>query len=235
MLSGKGIGSISSVNVIHKWDPGKLGSALLCWYSADYITGIASGGEISSWRDLGPNGFNATQASTAAMPSLQYPAGINGFPVVRGDGGDRLTTADIGAQNIGAICVIGGNVANGSAAGGFASIDMGADSDARIMTIFANDVTVYAGDPNEIWNSSFTTFVNSTNNNILAVSDTYQVIINSGYDVFASTGSLNLMASLQNADINGDAAEIIILNSTMDATQRGLLERYARDKYGIAI
>ena len=235
-MGGLNIGSIGhSVSVISKWDPGKLGSALLAWYSADYITGVASGGEIATWRDLGPNGFNATQASTASMPSLQYPAGINGFPVVRGDGGDRLNTGEVGPNNIGAVCVIGGNVSNGTATPGFVAVSMGVATDLRICTITNNDVTVHTGDANEIWNSSFSTFVNSTNNNIFAASDTYQVIINSGFDVLASTGSLALMASLANADMNGDAAEIILLNSTMDATQRGFLERYARDKYGISL
>ena len=239
-MSGINVGGIPNYLPagLDTWNPGKLGSSLLAWYAADQILGVNStGAEIGTWQDLGPNGCNATQASTGLRPVLEYvsAAGFVGW-IVRADGvDDVLVTADIGARDIGSICVIGGNVGNGASAPAFATIDMGLAGDLRIATMLTNDLTMYTGDVNDVWGTSFTIYVNNTATEILAACDTYQVIALTGNDVTASTGLLYLLRATINDFIEGDVAELIFLNSTMTANEQTLLQNYARDKYGITI
>ena len=219
------------------WNPGKLGTSLLAWYAADRIPGISTGGDVGTWVDQSSNAFTATQASTGLMPLADYinVAGFRGWVVTADGVDDVLVTGDIGTQDIGSICIIGGNIGNGANATSFATIDMGVAGDLRIVTVVTNDVTLYTGDANDVWNNLQTAWVNSTQGNTLVASDTYQVIVVSGASVTASTGSLHLLRATPNDYFEGTVAEFIFLNSTMTAGEQTLLQNYARDKYGITI
>jgi hypothetical protein len=223
--------------VADQWNPGGLGTSLLAWYAADRIPGISTGADVGTWADQSSNGFNATQASTGLVPLAEYinVAGFAGWVVISDGVDDVLVTADIGPQNIGSLCVIGGNFGGGAGAAAVATIDLGAAGDLRIMTLFNNDVTIYAGDGGDVWGSSNTIWVNSTQAAVLVASDTYQVIVQKAADAEASTGSLHLFRATTNGYLLGSVAELIFLNSTMTTGEQTLLQNYARDKYGITI
>ena len=57
-------------------------SALVVWFAADAISGLANGAKLSTWTDSTDIGDNAVQPSSANQPT--YVAGaMNGLPVVR--------------------------------------------------------------------------------------------------------------------------------------------------------
>lgn len=85
------------------WTPVQLGSSLALWLDAnDAGTITLNGGTVSQWSDKSGNGWHMSQATAANQPAY-VTGGLNGKPVIRTDGADRLqntTTSlfrDVGA------------------------------------------------------------------------------------------------------------------------------------------
>ena len=74
--------------------PDELSTAVFRWYDASQIAGLSDGDPVSQWDDESVNADHAVQATGSKQPT--YKTGIiNGWPVVRFDGGDVLEFSEI--------------------------------------------------------------------------------------------------------------------------------------------
>jgi fibronectin type 3 domain-containing protein len=59
-----------------------LAPAVITWFKANNITGVANGAAVGSWSDASGNNYNATQATSGQQPKF-FTNAINEMPVVR--------------------------------------------------------------------------------------------------------------------------------------------------------
>jgi len=71
------------------WTPAQLTGLALWLDAADAGTITLNGTDVSQWDDKSPNGYDLSQATAVNQPSLVTGA-LNGKPVIRTDGNDRL-------------------------------------------------------------------------------------------------------------------------------------------------
>ena len=72
------------------WTPVQLGSSLALWLDAsDSSTITLNGSTVSAWADKSSNGYDMSQGTAANQPAYVTNA-LDGKPVIRTDGNDRL-------------------------------------------------------------------------------------------------------------------------------------------------
>lgn len=227
-------------------------TGLALWLKADAITGLSDGDAITAWTDSSDNGNNATQGTAGVQPT--YSTGIvNGKPVARFDGGDRLinTAASITADHTAFVvgCVTGGSgyqrMLHFGASGPATS---GGDFRLFFGAINGNFATFWGTATGAAWNDTAanTPTQSVTNFSILtakrdgAVGTPYKngtaqnaknsigTRTSTGYAVGASAAE-----SIQ--WLIGDIAEVIIYDSALSDANRQAVEAYLSAKYGIAL
>lgn len=215
------------------------------WLDASQITGLSDGAAITTWTDASGNGNNITQSTAAAKPTYKT-AILNGKPVARFDGGDRLINASISvAQPITAFVVASVSASDSDAATFFdsynnvqcimyrgAALDnpnkivirsgptatwgVDADNNANILT------GIWSGASSSLWKNGGTAATGSNGTNGL-----------SGVSIGNIRGNPNPL--IANYSLIGDIAEIIIYSGAMSDGNRQSVQSYLSAKYGIAV
>lgn len=69
------------------------------WLAADQITGVATGGKVASWQDIGPFSNSAVQATDGSRPTLINPARVNLPAVYFASSGTYLSVSNLALTN----------------------------------------------------------------------------------------------------------------------------------------
>ena len=214
-------------------------SGLQYWFKADAIQGLANAAPVTAWTD------SAAGATVSQVDPLQQPTYrtnvINGKPVVRFDGGDRLFRAD--------------SIADTTITGFFVCNKTG--DVAEFKTLFRLDefIALQRLDSTDLWGAYTTTTLNST----VQLTSTFKVltvVANANQDYILGTNGTDVAVSNSNSvganssdtigiggefagtivqAMIGDIAEIVIYNRILSASERDLVEKYLGSKYGIVI
>ncbi len=214
---------------------------LAAWYDAsDTSTITESNSMISAWNDKSDNEFDLLQAAASKQPLLVASA-LNGNSVVRFDGVDDIMTClgtDIN-QSMSVFLVFKRISADGSdrfIGGGHAGIDslylrypntgdslriQSESGDFMSVTYDASDYTILAliadGDYSEIYRNGL--LVGSGDSGI----DPFDMIVIGGRGTYEAEW------------INMDLAECIIYNPALNLNDRGRIENYLSEKWGITL
>ena len=205
------------------------------------------GGAISSWADIGTNGFNATQSVAAEKPT-RTAAGRNGFDIATFDGGDSLDMgATAGIDNTAAwTMVFAGNEQAGGVYPGMLLIKAAANN----LVVYENmDVTNNGTDwrlNNPPWGMSFAGpgnnvpffFVGTYNGSGMSTTANYSVDLTgvsktlSGYSETAPTNR-NVISNSGGTGLIGDMYEIFLYDRAFNATEKTQMNRYMKAKWDL--
>ena len=206
---------------------------LWTWLDASRITGVANGGNVSTWDDVSPRGENFSQVTDTNQPILTLGA-LNGLPVVTfstdaGGNAKYLTnsttlvlpvtiyavarrTADTDDYHVvlgnGGVCDIGfeANAGGYAYAGSFLSV---AAADASYHVISAE--------------------LNGANSMIRANDTQVTGTIGAG-----TPDSVTYVGYLAAADLIGDVAEVIVYTDSQNSVEIDLITHYLLSKYGLS-
>jgi hypothetical protein len=232
---------MSGLYLRRRWTPANISTAL--WLdAADSSTITTVSGAISQWNDKSGNGRNASQGTAAARPTLSSAA-LNGRNVATFDGtDDKLTISSsfLATNTLLIIAAIKEN--NGSWGALISSKNNGADaSPAFGFNYFYNKYEYVPGNTQLYSTTGFGSW------GIIAgqstASNSHSIIINGTTE---ATSSFNVTISQTNAstvlgeyrvgdgNIGGfDLAEIIVLTSNINGTNRQRIEGYLAHKWGL--
>lgn len=217
-------------------------ASLFRWYDADSL-GLSDNDPVSSWTDLSTNADHAVQATGSKQPVFKTGI-VGGYPVVRFITDDVLEFSEIfdSSGSNGTIFVVGKMRTSGATLGTFLSTRQSAvangwgfrgsstSSTLYFHTSFSPNITLTHTDQFnllEIKRSglSITSYVNGS----ASGSGTISGFTTSGYNK-TSIGAENSGTS---SFLDGDIAEIIIYNTALSDADRGNVETYLLNKYGI--
>lgn len=216
-------------------------TGLVCWLKADSLT-ASDGDLIASWTDESGNSNTPVQATAGAKPTYKVSQ-VNGLPVLRFDGGDRMafpdeTQFDLATPSIFVIakrtsgnCIMSKNTTGTGGAGrrkmqitmgGYSS---GSDAQSIGVTaatgVFNMFGVVARGD------SDHTLLINGVESNFTTALG----------DSTLNNAAMELGASFSNGAeaFTGDIAEVIIYNKPLSSLERIGLQNYLYGKYNISI
>ena len=228
-------------------------SALVAWFKADAITGVANGAGVSLWSDSSGNGDSAIQPLSANQPTYVTGA-MNGLPVVRFNAanGSYLWFYRPVQDNFTIICVFqstqglgsgnlyyqGAGLVNGEVTG--AVNDFGA-------CLFANGaVCAGTGNPDVAANSGsgynngkphILTFTRTKSSGqvLLFMDGSLVGVTTGGTQSLTAPNQLVLGAQQTLANyLTGDIAEVQIFNAALASSERSSRETALKCKYGLA-
>jgi hypothetical protein len=225
--------------------------ALVAWFKADAITGVASGAPLSVWPDATGNGYNAWQTTSTNQPT--YVAGaLNGLPVVRFNTTnssylwfyrpvqDDFTIILVyqSSQGIGTGTSYwqGAGLVNGEVSGTVPDFGMSLNASGQILAGTGEpDTTLVSTGAHNNGRPYVVTFKRTKASGLI------QLYVNSVLLASAIAGTesltapnflvLGAQAPLDNF-LNGDIAEVQIYNSALTDTDRTGQERALDCKYG---
>lgn len=223
-------------------------SGLLVWFKADSIT-ADDGTSVSNWIDSSGNENTATNSGSATSKPTYKTNIINSLPVVRFDGGDGMTVANESSFDIAtySIYFVGKWVSGTGAIMGKSTTSFSDGRRRKLNFRFDNSTTFKILSGADANNASVTV-ANAANPAIYA----YRTIGNA-HHIF-SQNSTNTVSSTTLAEstfnnasfligsnfgtgtegFNGDIAEIIIFNRTLDSQEHQLIHNYLSSKYNLS-
>ena len=231
--------------------PGGVGDSLInkLWLAADHITGLSDGADLSvAWPDTSGNEFDASQSNAANRPSY-YESVINGMPVVRFDGSAEDDYLDdphgYNARTVLAVYRVDASLQDGGELGQlWGNYDEGVH--VAVDPRGGNERGwSFDGDGDEnthgryaLFGDSYGSYVEDDNTSQWSYDDFQLVTVE-----FETTreitrqviGSLVPPFSVGEHHFGGDLAEIIVYNTTLNNTQRILVENYLAAKYDLAL
>lgn len=221
-------------------DPGEIvpSTGMVTWYKADALPPAADNSTVTDWPDSGPNGNNAS----AATSDIRYfNNGINGRPIVRFPDGRNMTTTSPGDLSAFTVFTVSKStrttklpsLITADANGGF-TLGSTADANHRMQmgprggTIMATantdtNLTDFFVRTYDYTSGSQNMFLNGT----LDGTGTSTVAFTSGAKMTLGTAPTN--------DYSGDVAEIIVYNRVLSPAERAKVHSYFQGKYGIAV
>lgn len=237
-------------------------SGLSLWFKADAITGLADGAGVSSWADsLGLS--TASQATAAKQPT--YRAGVlNGLPVIRFAGAQRMTLSGAAltfSNNIAgaSVFVVASSTSTAAAVGQIILLSTGASTSlSRIYAQKSATLTWRAGgrrlDADAAESADAGTIVASRWDVTSFAHDysgaTYQGWLNgtagavtSSAHGLGNTSATNSQAGVIGSDnsatpisyFSGDVAEILVYQRVLTAAERAQVHSYLQDRYAITV
>lgn len=221
--------TITGLNLSHYADEtGITAMAPFAWYRAEDLDAtLGDGDNVTTWTDR-MSAYDATQAVAGKIPTLQT-AEYGGKAVVRFDGGDNLDTSSFAsALTVAQVFIV---VKNSVAGDVFIS---GVDANRFQVYSTASYVSSYAG----------VTLEGPTNE--LAAFNLYSVKFNgssseiwkNGRLISSGTVGIGTWAALRIGNdnsygdgLNGDIAELIIFDRTLDESENAQVTKYVSDYY----
>ena len=244
LLDGRNVGYASHGVA---WTPLDIPGCVL-WLDASQITGLNDGDDVSTWPDLSVSANDAAQATAAAKP--HYKTNIqNGLPVVRfaetgpsmmqcgaasfSGAGARTILVVYHSTQVGSVDSICGQCASDSANTWcvIQSRTVGATGDPYIAA-YANDLSGPAQD--NAWKIASMVFDGTTatafkNGSQTATGD------KSAWNTVDNGFRLGHSSTSGNEPMDGDIAEIVVYNTSLSVTDRGILEAYLSAKWNIVL
>ncbi len=188
------------------------------------------GDVVGAWADKSGLGNDATQATTAKKPTLQFNI-INGLPVVRGDVDDDMTI-NVGALTNETIFVVSSHAVNNLSGVLFADTVTG-------TRLQYNSVVNRIDYRYNSQNVSITGGFVETSPNLFIVSydgTNQNISVNEGaitsLPVTPLAHTYNRIFSRSANTLNGDIAEALIYNSALSTPNIVLIRDYIRAKWG---
>ncbi len=220
--------------------PGGVGDALsnILWLKADDLT-LNNGDPVATWHDASGNGHNATQGTAAQRPVfLNSNTNLNNMPSVTFDGGDDNLifsfTNDVSNYNM-FVVYHNTNVTNrqylfDTETGRITLPHRGGTNEGAFHDGAVRGAEITGTTPRIVgWqldNTGSSIFING-------------VETQSGLDYTqrAIGGNTRLGSNNNggNRRFNGNIAEVIFYNKTLNSVQRKMVENYLSAKYGIAV
>jgi hypothetical protein len=221
------------------------------WQDSSQTTAVSANNDpVGAWEDKSGNNHDVSQATSGKRPT--YKTGIqNGLPIIRFDG-----TNDTLSRTITGNAILATNAATIYLAmlqDGTKDINIilawDAPDNANRFRLFAafSDDKLYFDHGNSSsggrisvaqpagWNDVFhlvELFRDGTTTAEIIVDGTTLVSSNMS-DGLDTSGSYNFQIVLDGGYFKGDLAEIVIYNRALTATERGQVESYLSDKWGI--
>lgn len=204
------------------------------WLKADALS-LNDGDANGSWTDSSGLGNTPTQATAAAKPTHRTNI-LNGLPVERFDGGDRLTASFTLAQPV-TVFVAGKRTGTGAQ-----QFTDGAPGGGRMAVYYNNAtglLTIYAGGPGPIGGPALDTAWHILT--VIFNGASSSMRIDGGTATTASPGTASpggitvgsFNGSITNALV-GDIAELIYYDSVLSDANLDLVGYYLHDRYGLA-
>ncbi len=227
--------------------PSILGSHLKAWYSADTnvfsdagVTAATNGQTIRQWNDRSGNSNHLSQSTSGARPTF-IASGVNGLPIVRFNGTSNFMamTSAVTLTDLTIIAVL--KIASGSASRALFSsttdddlVDYNVGATGRARMYNPNEVLIDGMTPDG-------SFIVSTFQNTSNTGTGYKNGTQGTYPVSQNlTGGLTFdlvgyYRPFNDFFMSGDIAEIIVIDSSITANQRGLIHKYLATKYGLTV
>ena len=239
-------------------------SSNVLWLSADVgvfsdagTTPASNTDDVGQWNDRSGNLRHASHATPAQRPNYQTNV-INGFPVIRfaAGSGDRLLSANVTSGNAASIWAVASwatlpssnpGIIQGAPTGSpFAS-----NTNEKVIGLWVSNVA-----PNRVWGRGVQ--ANGTQRDISQVTGTS---VNTFYSFLNHYNGTNLISQYVNNSLagdvayngtlgswsefgigrqaaeswNGDIAEVIAYNVSVNAAQRIIVDNYLAAKYGLTL
>lgn len=211
---------------------------LRLWLKADAITGVSSGGALSTWLDNSGRTNNATQSTGGNQPTWVTNV-FNGRPVVRFDGvNDSLTFADFMAGATQAEVYVVTKIPQDPPSGGIGIWSFGTQNygdhypapDGVVYDGFGSTVRKTTGDPtqglDQIHLYNVVTRLNEWTSRINGVTH-----FSTSDNAVAFRTNPTLGYSVSGHPYPGDIAEILIYERTLSSDERYALGTYLNSKY----
>lgn len=224
------------------------------WVSAD--AGVTKDGSdlVSAWADQTPSSTeSATNSDSTTTRPLWVSSGLNGMPVLRFDGGDRLVNDRV--SSIGGSAVTAFIVANRIAAtSNTSTATFFSDGQANDFDNAGSFVLAYEGFSGGTALQTFrgsgkSTATHPGNSSPYVFATVFDGANNTAYlngtasTVVGSTGTFDIdniaigqrwQSSSYIYGYNGDVAELIIYDRALSGSERNAVGYYLQEKYGLA-
>lgn len=207
-------------------------SGYITWWAADNITGLSDADPVSSWNDASGNAIHATQSTGGLKPTYQTNE-LNGLPVVRFDGSDRLVGSSASLITLSRSVFV---VAKQTTATGEDCIfDVGnwmaLTANGSSWTWYGTASEAFTG-TNLAWSVVSVTQDSSSGGEVYVDGAFARSLLNSGTG--AGSGSFAIGDTDGSAlFFTGDIAEIIIYPSKLSSPDRISVENYLSAKYAL--
>jgi hypothetical protein len=239
---------------------GTLNNGVLWDNNEPFTEPIDDGTAVRLWSDQSGNGYDATQATSAARPTY-IASGLNGLPVVRFDGTDDrmgLVSSSLGMlRNVGGATIFAvvkypanalGNISFSASVGTSSSARLSLvqdvsnkiqiagrrlDADSFESAIQPGTITNIFVIHSGILNYSDAKAFNYINGALNGTDDPFQTVGNT-----SDTNSNNISigaSGVPSNHLNGDIAEIIVYNRALNTSELAQVHRYLARKWGIAL
>jgi len=236
-------GSIAAQSTLSAdaWILPPLPSGMVAWFDASNSANTVDGSSVASWPDRSGSGNNATQATESKQPTFRTGV-VNGRPVIRFDGGDRLQTAAFSSALAQPNTVFFVAMDTGEQISEY--ITDGLTTDARHAILLGGTGTrtiyAYAGSlpsPGE-WGSIASFHILS----VVFATTSSDIRRDGNYIAEAQSVGTNALDGLtvgarfsDEEWFSGDIAEIIVFDSELSLANIMVVEEYLSSKYGIGL
>ncbi|HWY79757.1 MAG TPA: hypothetical protein VNW29_05375, partial [Candidatus Sulfotelmatobacter sp.] len=242
---------------LSSWDIGEMPTdlaAVQAWFRSDQITGVSDGGSVNSWTDLSGNGYTATQSATSQQPVYKANM-LNGQPTVHFNGSQylQLLPASLGIANSTGGLSLFAVIKSASATQRVVSLSTPTGTDRAVMgrtngsAFMADGKRLDSDSTQTLSGGTYTTNNFSVDDAIFNYSSRNLNIFSSGtsqattttFQTVGNTSATNSKSILIGSDntngLNGDIAEVIIVNSALSTADRANIETYLGNRYGLTV
>lgn len=213
------------------------GLPVLTGLQVDYsASSLPTSGNVSTWTDSSPNGFNATQSNVIDQPTV-VPNALNGLPVASFNGSSDFMTSSyngIGGQ----ACTLF-FVAKGTSYQSLIRIQPGGFIVFAWNGMFIIDSDGSTGGLNmglstTAWNRACGRYQANTTNGFQTFLNGTMVAQRTSINATLTSGQLLLGSYTGGSEFtNAQVAEIIIYNRALTDAELGQVDAYLKSKYGM--
>jgi hypothetical protein len=235
-------------------------SSLIGWYRADAGTSTTTdGAAVSAWNDQSASVNNLSQGSATLRP-LYIANCINGRPCLRFDGTNDVmqSAAAVDFTTSYSMFIVTRNRTRKNF-NGIVRVAPAVTGVTDVMTIYWQQGTTDANSGNLVWTANTATTVSSAQGNgagpptggtmllsgIITNAATFAIRMNGatilssynvGSNIVPATAQTLWLGTGYNASyLDGDIAEVIVVQASVSNTDRDMIEAYLASKYGIAL
>ncbi len=232
--------NISDNDNVGSSGPGGVGDATInhFWLTADSLTGFVNGNSVTTWNDISGNGNNVNASST---PTYATSTSFNGKPAVRFANGDRYNLGNLSAFTSGEVFIVVEADEDPATNGDNGEIwDMGETSRALYPNTNGNLYEDF-GTNSRKDNIAVDALNQPRVYNVRSAANDYEINLG-GTSIFST--STNTVSFENNAILgregngggfDGDIAEFILYNQTLNTAQRNIINNYLGAKYDISV
>ncbi len=245
-LNGSGIltttFNISDNDNIGAVGPGGIGdnSVMQYWLRADSITGVAEGATVGSWPDISGNNNDVSSNNTPAY--ISSVTNFNGKPAVRFENGDRFDLGNLTSLTSGEVFAVIEADADPPGNGDDAELwDLGSTGNRGLYPNTDGNLFEEFGTTVRKGNISVGPLNQTRVYNVRSATGEYEITLD-GSSIFSTATNT---VGFENAAIlgreengggfDGDIAEFILFNQTLNAAQRSIVINYLAAKYDVNI